>query len=70
MVNNAQYVSHSFTLPGARTHAHALIHSPLPAGRAMQRPTYPISLFLSPQWGGGGNNSALTQPFPCEHKRP
>ena len=54
MVNNAQYVSHSFTLPGARTHAHALIHSPLPAGRAMQRPTYPISLFLSPQWGEGG----------------
>ena len=53
MINNTQYVSHSFTFPGARMHAHALTHTPLPAGRAMQRPTYPISIFLSPQWGGG-----------------
>jgi len=70
MINNTQYVSPSFTLPGARAHTRTQTHthSPLPAGRAMQRPTYPISLFLSPPVGG--NNSGLTQPFPCEHKRP
>jgi hypothetical protein len=49
--------------------AHARTHTHPTTSRSRNAATYLPNFTLSKS-PVGGNNSALTQPFPCEHKRP
>jgi len=69
MINSTQYASHSFTFAGARTHMHTHTHTQPTTSLSRNAATY-LPNFTLPKPPVGGNNSALTQPFPCEHKRP